>query len=676
MCMNKKWIQSALSLAVLSVLVSTTQAQDANQVYSEAKLKSIVVTASGSEVDVKDAPASISVISNEDIERAPFNSIAELLSDLPGVTGGYSNSGSGSKIKLRGMPDKYTLILVDGKRLGNQSLLGHRPDRTEQDLDWITPDMIERIEVIRGSMSTLYGSEAVGGVINIITKKIPTQLSGSVTTNFSKPDTSRRGETKSFGATLAGPVTNTIGFRLGLNRTERDGDKDTEGSSGSTTDTATTRLTWAPSDRHSFNLDGSFGKDEPDVIEGGGSKFGYEMDRIGFGIGHEAKFENDLVTNVDLYHNKIQNKDDAWVKDDIVETKSSETVLDLKATKPLNVFNFKNDLTIGGQYKQEEVSNHSNIGNAAVDKDGNTLNNNDRKLDSYSWSLFLEDQIHLQENLILTLGGRLDEYETFDLNFSPRTYLVYHPTDDWTVKGGVSRSFRAPNLRERSDTSSTGSRGNGCNTFEGWSTAGSGRTCSMIGNPDLEPETSTNYEVSVGYEQNGAGLDMTYFLSDIEDLIQNRFHERRGDVFYAIASNVEKARTSGIEVNYKLPINDYFRVTGNTTYMLESKNKITGETLLGTPEITSNLALVWDVNDQLSLNSKVQYLGKQQLESGDSSRSFEKAYTTADIGANYNFTDHLTFRGGVKNVAGVKIESTSDGSSNPAEYYLGLTARF
>uniref|UniRef100_UPI00144426A5 TonB-dependent receptor plug domain-containing protein n=1 Tax=Acinetobacter indicus TaxID=756892 RepID=UPI00144426A5 len=181
----------------------------------------IVVTASGTEVNVKDAPASISVVASGDTQRQPFNSIAEVLSDLPGVTGGYSNVGAGSKITFRGMPDKYTLILVDGKRIGNQSLLGHRPDKVDQDLNWITPEMIERIEVVRGSMSTLYGSEAVGGVINIITKKVPNELSGSVSVNYSKPDTSQRGDTKTYGASLAGPLTESLGFRLGANRTDR-----------------------------------------------------------------------------------------------------------------------------------------------------------------------------------------------------------------------------------------------------------------------------------------------------------------------------------------------------------------------------------------------------------------------------------------------------------------------
>src|SRR5690606_14916012 len=238
--MTKRIVRSALSLSILSVIASVTFAADqkTSAVAEPVKLETIVVTASGQAVDVKSAPASISVVTSEDIQRQPFNSLSEVLSDLPGVTGGYSNAGAGSKITFRGMPDKYTLILVDGKRIGNQSLLGHRPDKVDQDLNWITPDMIERIEVIRGSMSTLYGSEAVGGVINIITKKIPNQLAGSASVNYSKPDTSTRGETKSYGATLAGPVSDTVGFRLGVNRTDRAADSDTdEGTSGSVADT-------------------------------------------------------------------------------------------------------------------------------------------------------------------------------------------------------------------------------------------------------------------------------------------------------------------------------------------------------------------------------------------------------------------------------------------------------
>ncbi|WDE15326.1 TonB-dependent receptor [Acinetobacter schindleri] len=689
--MNTPFLKSTLAFAVLSAMVSThaevqsvASAKEQQESTSSleaptsdaVKLNTIVVTASGTEVNVKDAPASISVVTSEDIQRQPFNSIAEVLSDLPGVTGGYSNVGAGSKITFRGMPDKYTLILVDGKRIGNQSLLGHRPDKVDQDLNWITPEMIERIEVVRGSMSTLYGSEAVGGVINIITKKVPNELSGSVSVNYSKPDTSQRGDTKTYGATLAGPLTESLGFRLGANRTDRAADKEADGGSGSTADTVNGRLTWALSDSQTLNFDASWGNDKSETEETAGEQFGYEMERFGLGVGHEGQFSNGLTTNIDLYHNEIQNNDQSFVNDDKVETKALETVLDLKATQEHQIFGKRNDLTVGAQYKYEQVSNASNMGNLGEDVNGNPLTNNDLEPDNYSWSVFAEDQIHLQDNFILTLGGRLDNDEEYGSNFSPRGYVVYHPSEAWTVKGGVSSSFRAPNLRERSGTSSTGSMGMGCTSLIPLGYPGGG--CQMLGNPDLDPETSVNYELAVGYEEDGYGVDLTYFLSDIEDLIQNSYlGSTPSGVWYTTQRNVGEARTSGLELTFKLPLTDYLRFNGNATYMLESENKTTGESLLETPELTLNGSLLWDVTDSLSLHAKVQYLGKQSLQIGDTTPTFAKAYTTADIGANYTFNDHLTFRAGVQNVAGVKVDTGADyGTSNPAVYYAGFTTKF
>lgn len=675
--MNKRLIQSTLSLSVFASMCAVHANDQVGTADDVKRLETIVVSASGSEVNVKDAPASISVVTKEDIARAPVGSVAELLSDLPGVTGGYSNAGAGSKITFRGMPDKYTLILVDGKRVGNQSLLGHRPDKVDQDLNWISPDMIERIEVIRGSMSTLYGSEAVGGVINIITKKIPNQLSGSLVTNYSKPDSSTRGETTQVEANIAGPLTDSLGFRLGVGRTDRAADTDTEGgTSGSQNDTVNTRLNWVPSDVHSFSLDASWGEDKSETKEGAGENFGYEMERYGLGLGHQGKFANDLATYADVYYNKIRNKDDSFVDDSKVKTQAEELVLDLKATKPLVIANFKNDLTVGAQYKYEAVSNSSNIGNQTTDKDGNIIVP-ELEPDTYSWSLFAEDQIHLQDNLILTLGGRLDNYENFDLNFSPRGYLVYHPADAWTIKGGVSSSFRAPNLKERSGSSGTGSMGMGCAAFEGWANAPTGKSCLMLGNPDLEPETSVNYEIGFGYAEGGYGVDLTYFLSDIKDLMQNDFHTRVGNKFYAIVKNVEEARTSGLELSYKFPLSNYVRMTGNATYMLESKNKVTGATLLATPELTLNMGIFWDVTDQFNVHAKAQYLGKQALLASDSEATFAKPYTTMDVGANYELNKNLSLRAGVQNVGGVKVDTGSDyGTSNPAVYYAGFTTRF
>ena len=217
--------------------------------------------------------------------------------------------------------------------------------------------------------------------------------------------------------------------------------------------------------------------------------------------------------------------------------------------------------------------------------------------------------------------------------------------------------------------------GKGCTSLAGLGYTGGG--CVMLGNPDLKPETSTNYEIGFGYEEDGYAVDMTYFLSDIKDLMQNSLYGKINGQWYTIQNNVEEARTSGIEVTFKVPFTDYVRMTGNATYMIESKNKVTGASLLETPELTVNGSLLWDVTDRLNLHAKVQYLGKQSIQVGDTTPTFAKAYTTADVGANFQFNKNLSIRAGVQNVAGVKVDTGSDyGTSNPAVYYAGFTTSF
>lgn len=157
-------VRAPLAMAVCLLLATPAVAlADAAGEPAAKNLDTVVVTASGNQQWIKDAPASISVISREDIERQPVHDLGTLLSRIPGVTGGLSAAGEQSKIKLRGMPSNYTLILVDGKRVGSSASTNYRPDLGRQDLNWISPDQIERIEVVRGPMSSLYGSDAMGG---------------------------------------------------------------------------------------------------------------------------------------------------------------------------------------------------------------------------------------------------------------------------------------------------------------------------------------------------------------------------------------------------------------------------------------------------------------------------------------------------------------------------------
>ena len=180
------------------------------------QLDSVVVTASGFEQQIKEAPASISVITREELETKPFHNLADAVADVEGVTVERGGKAGGMNISIRGLPSDYTLVLVDGKRL-NQNSSGARPNGFgDVDTNFIPPmAAIERIEVVRGPMSTLYGSDAMGGVINIITRKVSQEWMGQITLDGTAQGDNRYGNNYGSAFYLSGPIaTDKLGLTV------------------------------------------------------------------------------------------------------------------------------------------------------------------------------------------------------------------------------------------------------------------------------------------------------------------------------------------------------------------------------------------------------------------------------------------------------------------------------
>lgn len=163
----------------------------------------LVVTATGYQQTELEAPSSISVITRDEIEQRAYRDLTDALKGIPGVT--VTSGGSRQDISIRGMPADYTAILVDGRKQSGRQTQVSSSGGYEQ--DWLPPlAMIERIEIIRGPMSTLYGSDAIGGVINIITRKDFATWQGSLRAETVLQEDSDYGNFYQGQLSLAGPI--------------------------------------------------------------------------------------------------------------------------------------------------------------------------------------------------------------------------------------------------------------------------------------------------------------------------------------------------------------------------------------------------------------------------------------------------------------------------------------
>jgi len=700
--------KSAISLGLMtSTLLATSpvlaQAQVQDQAQDQAKaaetttLSDVVVTASATGTNLRDAPASISVINREDLERQPAQSLSELLGRLPGVTGGVSPTGALSKITIRGLPDNYTLVLVDGRRVGNSRDISYRPDLGRQDLNWISPDIIERIEVVRGPMSSIYGSDAMGGVINIITRKIPKAWGGSVNTNYSWSADSDRGDAYRLGANLAGPVSDTLGLRLGATYSRTNPDEvnlsQNNGASGVVNKSLNGVLNWQPIEDHGFSFEAGYGIEDPlapsllvpnrrgELAPQGA--FGSTTERTNMRASYDGAWSFGR-TRLDIYRNAFQNKS---LGEEGGSGEFSEWIVDgLWSFDKTFIWDHK--LAIGAQYRQEELTNTDTIGTVPNDYEGQVVEG--ATLTGDTAAIFIEDQISLRDNLKLTLGTRMDSHDKFGEHFSPRAYLIWHPQSDWTFRAGTSKGFRAPSLKENSAGAATFSGGGGCRGLVGMPARdkdgnpvldGNGNPivytsggCWMAGNPDLQPEQSTNYEVGFAYDGEIYQFGATYFHTDFENKIQYAplgYYQGR---WWTKNENIQRARTKGLELTGRVNLPRDFSLRANATWMIEAKNLDTGQDLITTPEWSGYASLDWQAREDLRFMLSAQYTG-EQLSGGS---TMTNAHTKFDLTSAYDVSDTVTLRGGISNLFDEEVTGNSgNGYYSPGRrFFVGMTTRF
>ncbi|WP_449191803.1 TonB-dependent receptor domain-containing protein [Thauera sp.] len=695
------------SAALLLALSLPTAAQEARQ------LGAVVVSASGFEQEVRTAPASISVVTREALESKQFRDLAEALSDIEGVdVRGATGKTGGLNISIRGLPSEYTLILIDGRR---QSVAADvAPNGFGDALTSFMPPLsaIERIEVIRGPMATLYGADAMGGVVNIITRKVAQTWNGTVGVEMGLPQDGGDSDAQRLNIYANGPIQHDVlgvavrGSIYRRGEAERLRPAAALGAAGGR-DPATpqsrqynlgARFMLTPDKDNDIwldleqnrtwynNDDCRLGRiDRLNCATGAtvAQSFGYRdylrfnQDQIA--IGHTTRLDFGVLessltrTVVETQGRTIPTDARSAGSPDIGKDRKLETTNTLFDTKLVTALGEANVLTVGGQWWKAEL------------EDGLLRKRHDQTM----WSLFAEDEWSITQSLVATFGLRHDDHERFGNQWRPRAYLVWTASDSWTVKGGVSTGFKAPNVNQLID---------GVNGI-----SGQGLTIN-IGNPNLQPEKSVSTEVGFLYDnRQGSRAGMTVFRNDIRDKIVSGAGDCAIDPISSCAANPtatyalnqDKAKTWGIELNGRVALAARWALSMNYTWtdseLIQDGEKV-GK-LSDTAEHMANAQLQWSATDKLNLWLRGEYRGKSRrfdkdprFLTGNSLREYAvtgeyiKDYTLFHLGGSYKYSKGVTLNANIFNLFDKDFRNTqvyTNTAGNPVvtgDYFSSMQA--
>lgn len=635
--------------------------------------ETMVITATGFEQKINNAPASISVITKQQIEDKAWRDVTDALKDIPGVvvTGGASNSD----ISIRGMASKYTLFLVNGKRISTRDT---RPNSDNSGIEqgWLPPlESIERIEVIRGPMSSLYGSDAMGGVINIITKKISNSKAwtGSLHGDATLQQHSHSGDIYQTDGYASGPlIDGLLGAKVTGLFSRRAEDKIVNGFSEQKMRNGGVTLNFTPDDKNDFDLD--YARELQDRVSNPGKSRESQSCRGKICLPNSKSEDRYQHSTYSLTHNgyyEAFNTTSYLLREETNNPGRKMKSYNVTVNNQNQIFLGDHTLTLGGQYLHEKLSDHS--GNKLAAGDALT------QLTRWSWALFAEDEWAMTDSFTLTGGLRMNKDENYGTNWTPRGYGVWHLTDQWTLKGGVSAGYRAPDLRQSS---------------AGWGQATGGARLNgiIIGNPDLKPEKSLSEELAVLWDNNanlnaGVTLFTTQFKNKITEV--RRCSDKSdplctiGNTRYDFVSdrvNVDKAEMRGVESTFGWKITDTINWTANYTFT-QSKQKsgqFSGQPLNKMPKNMFNTLLDWQASPEIGLWSRLNLRGKtSEYLSRTSMAKGTPSYSLVDIGLRYNASKNLLISGGVYNVLDKSIDYADyDTVLDGRRYTLGLTYSF
>lgn len=653
-------ISAITSLMLVGLLANT----------NVTKLDNVVITATKNPKSIEGISSSVFVITKEDIEKSTAIKLKDLLKNDPSIyiqKGGFpsANAATRSVISIRGAGSSGTLFLIDGQRLSGEV-------KNPYDLDRIPISQIERIEIIKGPASSLYGSDAYGGVINIITKK-DTSANIALKSGFTTKGSGRNAE-------LSGGFGKKLGdfyFRVDVSALKQDGKLREKTIRPLMLNKTLPKITAKESlseDVDLYNINTKLGYNFNDTTklsaylnymseESSGNyisafhpsnivantpmgkmrapffnvpiKSSDNNKRINTGVQLDTQLTNDLSLTAKIYHSKYKKRNSAK---SLMYKKMGYPTLDSSMIDPMranvDITSYEtylqyalNDhfITFGGEYRDEKRD-------ATVFTQGNDFNT--KRVDYKS--IYFQDEISLTEKLNLIAGVRYDEISNANSKATFKAGLAYNHNEMLNLRANFAQGYRSPDIRELyiSKQTPTGLQV-GSEVIRGPKKA----------KYNLKPEFINTYEVGVSGKYDVFSYDMALFYNDMQDKISQ---VKVGDYF--TFQNLKKAYTYGMQLHVSA---EYEKLLANANFIaIKSEDKQTKKSLFYTPENSARVSLEYNIYSDIWLGAAYEYTGIQYYKDKNLRKKAD-GFGIFDLYANYK-KDNLALYAGVSNVGDEK----------------------
>jgi vitamin B12 transporter len=642
-----------LNIALVVTLICSCLLSQENQEQKASSLQhEIVVTANRLETPAKEIATTVTVITAEELRRSNKTSVLEALEEILGVfvTQNGPTGGFGS-VLLRGANSEHTLIMMDGVELNDPIT----PSRSF-DLAHFSIANIERIEILRGPQSTLYGSDALSGVINIITKKgrgKPSfSLSGFGGTFGTYAGTAGlNGSTEKIDYSLQASYFQSTGFSAANAAYEGNEEED-----GYKNMTLAGRISFRPKENLSFdlivrsiqteseidNFAGAYG-DDPNNIQKYNSLFVKgEFRGLFLRNRWEQKFSISLV---DYGREQNNPKDEIHPYDmDYGVYKSRSFKLDWQN----NIFLHEtNTLTLGVNFQQEQ--GRSEYDSESIFGPFSTLFPLKKV---HTIGFYAQDRIRVAKHFFATVGIRLDHYKQFGTSFTYRIAPAYLIKKTGTkLKATLGSGFKSPSL---------------------YQLYAPGNFWGPIGNNNLEPEKSTGWDIGIEQSlmKDKISLGATYFSMDFKNLIDYDFSE--GFI------NVSRARSKGIELLFKTHLTDKISFMANYTHT-RAQDKDTGDYLIRRPKNKFSAIFDYKFLEKSSIQLALIHTGRRddiEVIEWTSQRTTLNSFTVLNASVSHNLMQGIRLFLRLDNIFNEKYELVKGYGTPGFSIYTGFNLNF